>query len=73
MGINLFENPNFPEDKIARLKQGEMVVFDCNYEFDNIQTNEYYNIDPKRKVQIYVCLLNVCRWKERLKISVDMY
>lgn len=50
MGINLFENPNFPEDKIARLKQGEMVVFDCNYEFDNIQTNEYYNIDPKRKV-----------------------
>lgn len=21
MGINLFENPNFPEDKIARLKQ----------------------------------------------------
>ena len=26
MGINLFENPNFPEDKIARLKQGEMVV-----------------------------------------------
>ena len=37
MGINLFENPNFPEDKIARLKQGEMVVLDCNYEFDNIQ------------------------------------
>ena len=36
MGINLFENPNFPEDKIARLKQGEMVVFDCNYEFDKI-------------------------------------
>lgn len=34
MGINLFENPNFPEDKIARLKQGEMVVFDCNYEFE---------------------------------------
>jgi len=25
-----------------------MVVFDCNYEFDNIQTNEYYNIDPKK-------------------------
>ena len=49
MGINLFENPNFPEDKIARLKQGEMVVFDCNYEFDNIQTNEYYNIDPKKE------------------------
>lgn len=49
MGINLFENPNFPEDKIARVKQGEMVVFDCNYEFDNIQTNEYYNIDPKKE------------------------
>ena len=49
MGINLFENPNFPEDKIARLKHGEMVVFDCNYEFDNIQTNEYYNIDPKNR------------------------
>lgn len=49
MGINLFENPNFPEDKIARLKHGEMVVFDCNYEFDNIQTNEYYNIDPKKE------------------------
>ena len=26
-----------------------MVVFDCNYEFDNIQTNEYYNIDPKKE------------------------
>ena len=61
MGINLFENPNFPEDKIARLKHGEMVVFDCNYEFDNIQTNEYYNIDPKKEGTIYVCLLNVCR------------
>ncbi|WP_366139627.1 ATP-binding protein [uncultured Parabacteroides sp.] len=47
VGINLFENPNFPEDKIARLKQGEMVVFDCNYDFDNIRTNKYYNINPK--------------------------
>lgn len=72
MGINLFENPNFPEDKIARLKQGEMVVFDCNYEFDNIQTNEYYNIDPKKEgTNLRLSIKCVpLKGEER---SVDMY
>ena len=36
IGINLFENPNFPTDQICRLKKGEEVAFDCKYAFDKI-------------------------------------
>ena len=49
IGINLFENPNFPTDQICRLKKGEEVAFDCKYAFDKIKTNRYYHIDPRQE------------------------
>lgn len=49
IGINLFENPNFPADQIHRLKKGEEVAFDCQYAFDKIKTNQYYHINPQQE------------------------
>lgn len=49
IGINLFSNPNFPANEISRLKEGEEVVFYCDYAFNNIKTNEYYHIDPQKE------------------------
>ena len=42
---------NFPSQSTLNrfFRDRKSVVFDCNYEFDNIQTNEYYNIDPKKE------------------------
>ncbi len=41
IGINLYENPNIPEDQKARLRRGETVPFDLSYDFSLASESGY--------------------------------
>lgn len=49
LGVNIFENPNLPFDKISRLKQGEEVDLDFTYNFENIRKNNYYKVTREKQ------------------------
>lgn len=42
LGINLFENPIIPESILERLKNGEEVVFEVDYDCNIIKQKEYF-------------------------------
>ena len=41
-GINLFDNPNLPEDAKAMLLRGETVKYESTYDFEKIKRHAYY-------------------------------
>lgn len=45
LGVNLFKNPNLPQDQMAKLKQGSDVDLKFEYVFDNIIKGKYYNTE----------------------------
>lgn len=45
LGVNLFENPNLPQDQMAKLRQGIDVDLKFEYIFDNIIKGKYYNTE----------------------------
>mgnify|MGYP002560728282 CR=1 FL=1 len=42
IGVNLFENPNLPADKLEELRQGKEIMFPLTYKFSNVD-KVYYN------------------------------
>lgn len=49
LGVNIFDNPALPTEKIARLKHGEEVDIDITYQFTKIQENSYYDVNPEKR------------------------
>lgn len=42
LGVNLFENPNLPREKLEELRQGKEIMFPLTYKFSNVD-KVYYN------------------------------
>ena len=51
VGINMFHNPNIPEWVNLKLKKGEDVTFNINYDFQAVKNTGYYNCPKKRETK----------------------
>ena len=54
IGVNLFENPNLPADKLEELRQGKEIMFPLTYKFskvDKVYYNTKYSGDKKLTVK----------------------
>lgn len=49
LGTNLFNNPNLPPDKLELLKNGKEVSLTFEYNFNNIQNNNFYYVIPEKR------------------------
>ena len=55
IGINMFENPNIPEEVNQKLKRGEDVSFRLNYNFKKVKHHQYYStceVDGIKHLQV---------------------
>lgn len=54
LGINLFEDPNFPREILDKLRRKEPVAFRCTYSFDLVKKNNYYTTSKSDTIEVFI-------------------
>lgn len=69
LGINLFENPNIPEDLKAKLRNHEDVDFSLHYDFTNVES--YF--PTRQRGKIYLVTKVTCLYDSRGEFTNYMF
>ena len=52
--INLFDDPNYPQEIFERLRRRETVSFRCSYSFDQVKDKNYFPTTKEGAVEVYI-------------------